>query len=273
MDATPVPSGAGIRHMESRMGLVRLIASVMAVGLLIGAGRPASAASADEFRSTRVSHASIAPTAARNGPKHPSARRSGPSWVSRPYLRPMAGVGIWGGSSGRTTSVSSLGAEAGIVYRQVGRPLPRWRVTPRARGVLYSSSDGVAGHHARVGVRAGPWWKKVGIASGPDLYRDQLRVGEVRLDPITGIAMPVMGFGRVGPVGLQAGFEPSWFLSGERPAVDWSRVDARGFGDEFAWLAGANVRLCKMSVGVRWTRRITAAGAGTDWSVGAGLRL
>ena len=209
----------------------------------------------------------------RSGAKGPKGKKQQEGWVSRPYVRPIAGVSVWGGSGQQTTTIATAGAEAGIVFREVGKPLPRWRVTPRVRGNLYSSSNGIAGYHARLGVQAGPWWKHVGISAGPDLYRDQLVIDKVKLDPVNGMAFPVMGLGRFGPVGVHAGVEPSWFLSGDRPGVDWSETDTFGFGDEFAYLAGANLRVQKMVVGVQWTRRITAFGEGTDWGFNAGFRL
>jgi hypothetical protein len=208
-------------------------------------------------------------TGQKPGPK----KKQKDGWESRPFVRPVAGVSIWGGSGRQTTSIATAGGEAGIVYRQVGRPLPRWRVTPRVRAQLYTTSSGIAGYHARVGAQAGPWWKHVGLSAGPDLYRDQLIVDGVKLDPVNGLAMPVMGLGRLGPVGLHAGVEPSWFLSGERPGVDWSETDRFGFGDEFAYLAGASMKVQKMVVGVQWRRRITSAGEGTDWGFNAGFRL
>jgi len=203
----------------------------------------------------------------RKGPKQKEG------WVSRPFIRPVAGVSVWGGSSKQTSTIATAGAEAGIVYRQVGRPLPRWRVTPRVRAQIYSAGVDMAGFHARAGVQAGPWWKHVGLSFGPDLYRDQLMIDRIKLDPVNGLAFPVMALGRVGPVGAHVGVEPSWFLSGDRPGVDWSKTERSGFGDEFAYLAGANVRIQKMVVGVQWTRRITAAGEGTDWGFNAGFRL
>jgi hypothetical protein len=213
----------------------------------------------------------------KTGPKGPRSGSGGKKkqegWVSRPYVRPVAGVSVWGGSGRQTTSIATAGAEAGIVYRQVGKPLPRWRVNPRVRGQIYSTSGGIAGYHARVGAQAGPWWKHVGLSFGPDLYRDQLIVDQIKLDPVNGMAFPVMGLGRFGPIGVQAGVEPSWFLSGDRPGVDWSETDTFGFGDEFAYLAGANVKVQKMVFGVQWTRRITAVGEGTDWGFNAGFRL
>jgi hypothetical protein len=208
-----------------------------------------------------------------NKGKGPKGRKQKEGWVSRPYIRPVAGVSVWGGSSQQTSTIATAGAEAGIVYRQVGRPLPRWRVTPRVRAQIYSSGVDMAGFHARTGVQAGPWWKHVGLSFGPDVYRDQLMIDRIKLDPVNGLAFPMMGLGRLGPVGAHVGVEPSWFLSGDRPGVDWSETDSFGFGDEFAYLAGANVRVQKMVVGVQWTRRITAAGEGTDWGFNAGFRL
>lgn len=229
---------------------------LLALGLAVGSG---------------VAHAAPdAKPAARQGPKRKAPQ---PGWRSKPYLRPVAGVSTWGGSGRQPTTVAAAGVEAGIVYREVHKPLPRWRVNPRVIGKMYTTSGGVAGYHLGTGVRAGPWWKNVGISSGPELYRDQLMIDGVRLDPVTGLAFPFIGQARLGPLGLHAGVEPSWFLSGDRPAVDWSKESAFGFGDEFAYLAGANMRVQKMVLGVNWVRRITAFGAGTDWSVNAGVRL
>jgi hypothetical protein len=196
-----------------------------------------------------------------------------PDWVSRPYVRPVAGVSVWGGSGGETHTVAAAGVEAGIVYREVHKPLPRWRVTPRVRGVMYSAGEGFAGLHLRGGVQAGPRWKYFGISSGPDLYRDQLITSGLTLDPVFGMAWPMLGLVRLGPVSAQAGVEPSWFLSGDRQSVNWSKTSTFGFGDEFAYLAGVGMRVQKMVVGVNWRKQITAMGEGTNWSVNAGFRL
>lgn len=214
------------------------------------------------------------PGGPRSGAKGPGGKgKRKPGWVTRPYIRPVGGVSVWGGSGQQTSTVATAGAEAGIVYREVGKPLPRWTVTPRVRAQIYSTGAGVAGFHARAGVQAGPWWKHVGLSFGPDVYRDQLVVDRVKLDPVNGLAFPVMGLGRFGPIGAHVGVEPSWFLSGNRPGVDWSETDSFGFGDEFAYLAGASVRVQQMVLGVQWTRRITSQGEGTDWGFNAGFRL
>ncbi len=218
-----------------------------------------------------VAHA--APDARQGAQQGPRRKAPEPGWRSKPYVRPVAGVSMWGGSGRSPTTVAAAGVEAGILYRQVHKPLPRWRVNPLVLGKMYTTSGGVAGYHVGTGVRAGPWWKNVGIVAGPELYRDQLMIDGVQLDPVTGLAFPFIGQARAGVLGLYAGVEPSWFLAGDRPAVDWSKEDAFGFGDEFAYLAGASMRVQKMVVGVNWTRRITAAGPGTDWSVQAGVRL
>lgn len=289
MDATPCTSARASWVPEEGMDVFRKLA---AVGLGVGFGpclRDAHADGPPEPVMTDAAQAVAAAfpvpditdlvkccrkgprTGARGGDQKRKQKQDG--WVSRPYVRPLAGVSVWGGSGRRTTSIATAGAEAGIIFRQVGRPLPRWRVNPRARGQLSSTSSGIAGFHARAGVQAGPWWKHVGLSFGPDLYRDQLLTDRVTLDPVTGMAVPMMGHGRLGPFGLQAGVEPSWFLSGDRPGVDWADTDAFGFGDEFAYLAGASAKVQQMVLGVRWTRRITAMGEGTDWSFNAGFRL
>ena len=254
-DTTP-PDAESVSGPASTLPTV---SELVAAGDLLGSARPAT-----KPKGPRAGNKG-------KGPKGKKRKQEG--WVSRPFIRPVAGVSVWGGSGQQTSTIATAGAEAGIVYRQVGRPLPRWRVTPRVRAQIYSTGGGVAGFHARAGVQAGPWWKHVGLSFGPDLYRDQLVVDRIKLDPVNGMAFPVLGLGRLGPLGAHVGVEPSWFLSGDRPGVDWSETDRFGFGDEFAYLAGANLTVDKMVVGVQWTRRITAAGEGTDWGFNAGFRL
>jgi len=196
------------------------------------------------------------------------APSSGPPihWKTDPFLKPVIGANVFG--AGTETYVSlSLGAEAGLHYRQ-DKPDPLLMGTARVRGE-YLLGTGVKGTEVRVGNFIGPWWKFIGLQTGPDVFWNKYSYGTITLDPVTGLGWPVMALMDLVVINLYGGLEPAWYLSSTgRPQVDWSQQDTFGFGQEFTWFAGATIDLKVARVGLTWSRRTTAFGVQQGYGLG-----
>ncbi len=196
------------------------------------------------------------------------AGKGDPEWTTQAFVRPAAGMSSW--TSGDTTVAAvTLGARAGMNYWQSGgRQLPRWQGQARVAGDYLMSAGDVSGWEVRVGNFVGPTWKHVGLSIGPDLFHNRYTIAGVELAPVTGIATPVIVSGMVDNFSVYGGIEPSWYIVGEREGADWQDPENPfGFGDEFRYLAGANVQVGDFSVGVNYQYRITSGGNESGFGV------
>lgn len=205
----------------------------------------------------------------KHGKKGKKGKPAEPEWKKEVYAAPSAGLTTW--NDGTTTSTAaSVGAEAGVHYWQVHKPLPRWQGTTRVAGDYIMGSNNVSGYDVRLGSFIGPSWKYAGIQFGPDVYHNQYRYGTTELPPTTGVSVPVTATGWFDPVTVYAGIAPSWFLSSERESVNWGEADSLGFGDEFSIRAGASLRVDKLRVGVDFVRTETAYGTQQGYGLNMG---
>lgn len=196
-----------------------------------------------------------------------------PAWKSEPYIEPAAGVRFYS-QNGESSTLATLGGQAGMLYRGPARPLPQWRGDARVQveflaGAASSSSiDTSQSMELRAGNFIGPHWKVIGVESGLDLLWNRWTYGAVTLEPSWGAEVPIFlrihQKGLTGYLGVAATYmdEP-----GRR--VDWSQQTTPGFGHEFAYLAGAGGRVAGVDLGLQAEYRITAAGPITSAFVSA----
>lgn len=191
-----------------------------------------------------------------------------PGWKQRPYVNPMGGASSF--SNGRTqTTAAYAGTQAGLRYRQVGRPFPRIKGDLRLQGTYTWATGNVRGYELRLGNLIGPQWRHVGLQTGPDLFTNAYQYGDTQLPATSGLAWPAIATGRFKALSGYAGVEPAWYLTDNRAGVDWSATDAVGVGDEFSLLGGVGVQLDKLRVGLNARRRTTAYGTDNSFGVSA----
>ncbi len=191
------------------------------------------------------------------------------SWQVDPYVLPRVGGFVFTDGN-RTVSGASLGAEAGLRYNQLNRPLPRWRGVARVAGDYVLTTSDASGMEARVGNLLGPFWKHVGAQTGPDLFWNQYTLGSQTLDPTLGLAWPVIGRAWNKSLSAYGGVEPAWLSNADR-RVDWSSEPVPGFGHEFTWLGGVGFTVGDLGLSVGYRYRITAAGGQHGLSAGVSI--
>jgi hypothetical protein len=193
------------------------------------------------------------------------ARAAEPDWTAEPYWRPVAGVSAYSNGSG-TWAGARLGAEGGVRY---------WRSPlsgrSRAQGSWITGSGGLSGLELRLGSFMGPSRKYWSAQSGLDLFWDRVTLNGSELLPgSAGVDLPLdLRFGLPEIYGL-AGVSTAYLFASER-RVDWSAVDAFGFGHEFGWRLGAGTNLGKLGAALTYSHRVLASGVHSGWSVSLSL--
>lgn len=210
-------------------------------------------------------------------PRPPPPKRGPPPkpqahWEAEPFLKPEAGAQINTNGQGSSAFVT-LGASAGFRYWRVGDPPPQWSGQTRVRG-LYGTGSGVQSLDARIGSFIGPRWGSFGLQFGPDLFWNRLELPSGQdLEPSVGLEFPVMASLKLSKeLSLYGGVSPAWLADPQR-AVDWSAVDAPGFGDEFAYMAGASLNLKPIHLSANYVYRIVATGAQQNLGFGINFGL
>jgi hypothetical protein len=196
-----------------------------------------------------------------------NANAKEPSWGSEPYLRPQAGLSAWAGSGGGTSTALNLGAVGGMYYWQNASRSPILQGQARASGVKVFGS-GVSGTDVHVGNFIGPSWSSLMLQTGPDVFWNEYQWGATELAPTLGLGWPLVASTGLGALEISAGVEPAWFISSQRPSVDWSEASVPGFGDEFTYTAGGGVSLDPMRLSVSYRYTVTAFGAQKGLGVG-----
>ena len=191
-------------------------------------------------------------------------------WKKKFYARPALSGSSFTSLDGSTTSAMGIGGEGGLRYWEVRKPFPRLR--GRTRGTLqYVVSTNSTGIEAKVGSFMGPWWKYLGLESGLDVSWDQYEWDGVLLEPTMGYGIPFIATTGVDFISIYAGFQPT-FLSTPERRVNWSETDEFGFGHQFSTFTGVHITIDDMSVGVGYTRTITAFGVQQGYSLSLNLR-
>ncbi|MCK6505391.1 hypothetical protein L6R53_18665 [Myxococcota bacterium] len=201
--------------------------------------------------------------------KGPEPQAKGPGWETKLYAQPRVG-GLLFSDGERTATGVSIGAEGGLRYWQVGRPRPVLRGVARVAGDYVLTTSDAAGMELRVGNQLGPYWKNVGLQTGPDLFWNRYSFGQVDLDPTVGLAWPLTALAWTRGLSVYGGAEPAWLSNPDR-RVDWSEQAVPGFGHEFTWLGGVGVDVGGLSLSLGYRYRITAGGG--QHGVSAGISL
>ena len=139
------------------------------------------------------------------------------------------------------------------------------------RGVYLFSGANAEGLDLRIGNFIGPKWSQFGIQAGPDLFWNQYNYGQIVMVPSSGVGLPVTATVSAKPLSLYGGFEPAWYMSSPREAVDWSEYDGLGFGDEFSLFGGVSLASNIYRIGINVRKTVTAYG--TQFGYGVSLKL
>jgi hypothetical protein len=198
---------------------------------------------------------------------HPAEAKEG-DWENRPYFDPVAAYSMYGDPSGRVYSALSLGGEIGLHYQQKTEKDPSLRGRARVRGEYLLGQ--ASGKEIRVGNLLGPWYKIIGIQTGPDVFWNQSQYGAVTLDPTFGLAWPVTVPIDLKVLYLVGGVSPAWYFS-DREAVNWKNEQAFGFGHEFTQMVGVFLDVQVARLSLSYQNRITAYGH--QKSIGASIKL
>jgi hypothetical protein len=198
----------------------------------------------------------------------PPAEAQGGGWETRPYLDPVASYSMYSDPSGRVYSALALGGQAGLHYHQATGKQPYLRGQARVRGEYLIGQ--ASGKEIRVGNFLGPWYKFIGVQTGPDVFWNQYQYGSVTLDPTLGLAWPVTVPIDLKVLYLVGGVSPAWYFS-ERDAVNWNKEEAFGFGHEFTQMVGVFLDVQVARLSLSYQNRITAYGH--QKSIGASIKL
>ena len=117
----------------------------------------------------------------------------------------------------------------------------------------------------------GPWWKHFGLESGLDVSWDQYEWNGILLDPSMGYGVPLIATTGVKWISIYAGFQPSFLTTPER-RVNWSETDEFGFGHQFSTFTGLSLTVDDMSVGLGYTRTISAFGVQQGYGISLSMR-
>ncbi|MEL6342351.1 MAG: hypothetical protein AAFV53_04415 [Myxococcota bacterium] len=193
-------------------------------------------------------------------------------WEMEPFFRPQAGLSSWASASGNRRTALNVGAIAGSYFYQDRPNLPIIMGLGRVQAswLAFGGAD-ISGSDVRVGVFAGPAWDRIRLRTGPDIYRDVYQWGLTTLAPTVGLSWPLSVSTGLGPIGLDAGIEPAFFLASDRPSVDWSQQDGFGFGDEFSYFIAGAIRGDGVNLGLSYSQTTTAFGVARGVGVNASL--
>ena len=180
-------------------------------------------------------------------------------YAFRPYFRPEGGASAWSSTSGSTLIGISLGAQGGAYFWQKTGDRPRVEGLGRVRAAKLFGT-GVNGTALSGGVFAGPGWKRLQATIGPDVFWNQYTWGSVELSPTLGVATPIQLSAQVTGLSLVGGVEPRFFISSDRPSVNWDTQDFNGIGDEFSWFVGGVLGGRGASLNVSYSQTFTAYG-------------
>lgn len=195
---------------------------------------------------------------AAKGKKGKKGKKKGPHWEKDFYVRPQGGARVYKNSSGTSTSLVTVGGEAGYAYDFVGGQPPWWGGHTRA-AIDYVAANDSSGYDLRVGSFFGPTGKLLDASAGLDAFYNTWKYGNQTLPESWGVELPVT-------LGLHQ--ERFWIQVGgavaylDNPArrVDWSKEDVPGIGHEMAAFASAGGRMEGVDVGAQYEWRMTAIG-------------
>jgi len=214
------------------------------------------------------------PTDVRPAPRPDKPPGEAVAWDKKPFVLPVAGASVFTGAGGEPAVSIGLGAQAGLRYWQEKED-PFLTGMSRVRGE-YLFGGGLQGPEVRVGSFMGPWWKFVGVQTGPDLFWEKYSFtvddAKYSLDPTVGMSWPVIAQIKVAVLTVYGGLEPAFYFASDElvPEVDWSEEDRFGFGREFTYQTGATLDLQAISLGVSYS--ITTSGYGEQSGIGFSIR-
>jgi|GEM_PF-1005536 len=223
-----------------------------------------------------VLRADVVQSRRKKGKKGKRGKR-GPDWAHEFYARPALGGSTYTDADGNASTAIALGGQGGVRYWQRKRKNPIYAGRSRVQVQYIAATTGdTTGMEVKVGSFMGPQWlgpkrSYVGLSSGLDVFWNRYTFGEVTLDPTVGVGVPVIGSAGVKLIGMYAGFEPAWIANADR-RVDWSEQEYFGFGHQFSTFLGGQLNLGGTSVGVNYTRTITAYGVQQGYGLSMNLR-
>jgi len=139
-------------------------------------------------------------------------------------------------AGGDTYGHMVMGANAGLYYKQK-KLGPKLKGSTRALA-HWQVGSGVRGREIRAGSFMGPWLGPVGLSIGPDFFTSEASYGSLELDPVVGVAVPVILTGDIKLVRAYIGVIPAWYVSGDREGIGDGGL--LGMGDEQGFVTGVN---------------------------------
>jgi len=182
-------------------------------------------------------------------------------WKVRPIIDPTLNLHTFNTDS-NTYYGLNVGAGVGLRYQQKKRGF-RWQGSTRAQYVQTWSPkflEPVSGQDIRVGTLIGPWWRIVGFQVGPEFRYNTYSNPGVEATEMMGVAPAASATVDLRVVSVTASAAPTFYVSGNRPGVDWNQHSFPGVGDEFTFSTRAGVDLWVVGFGVSYTRNYTYFG-------------
>ena len=200
-------------------------------GLLLNAGRGATC------------------TCRKNRKNRERRKKDKTKWKVRPIIDPT--LDYIPSIDSNTYYGLNVGAGVGLRYQQKKRGF-RWQGSTRAQYVQTWSPkflEPVSGQDIRVGTLIGPWWRIVGFQVGPEFRYNTYSNPGVEATEMMGVAPAASATVDLRVVSVTASAAPTFYVSGNRPGVDWNQHSFPGVGDEFTFSTRAGVDLWVVGFG------------------------
>ena len=181
-----------------------------------------------------------------------------------PYAKPVLSAVVFG-EQGQAFVGVGLGARAGIRYQNDN---PGADIV----GDAYVSGQyivgGASGWDIRIGDMTGPFYKFVGIGTGPEIAINRFGYGTgnsaVDLGQASTLRWTLSPYILTKVFDLSVGVAPGWYVSGDREKLG-------GGLHEYSLFASTGVKLGRARVSVNWSRLELAQGRQQGFGFGLGI--
>lgn len=177
-----------------------------------------------------------------------------------PYAKPAFSAVVFGDQGAASVGVG-LGARAGIRYQNDN---PGAIIV----GDAYVSGQyilgGVEGWDVRIGDMTGPFYKFIGIGTGPEIAINQFGYQQVDLGQASTLRWTLSPYILTKVFDLSVGVAPGWYVAGQREKLSPAL-------SEYSLFASTGVKLAKVRVSVNWSRLELAQGRQQGFGFGFGI--
>jgi hypothetical protein len=177
-----------------------------------------------------------------------------------PYAKPAFSAVVFGEQGAASVGVG-VGARAGLRYQN---DHPGAIIV----GDAYVSGQyilgGVEGWDVRIGDMTGPFYKFIGIGTGPEIAINQFGYDAVDLGQASTLRWTLSPYILTKVFDLSVGVAPGWYVAGEREKLSPAM-------SEYSLFASTGVKLSKVRVSVNWSRLELAQGRQQGFGFGFGI--